>query len=188
MLSSLPQLFSSQSSVKISSTLIRYSLSLLLCSQTQAQSHWNDFVLAHWAYKPKKISLIFCFFRVRGIFFRRTAPGRLKNAPGARERSLPETLPIRAGSVNFFKGARSRKSLPSGSDFGSALPTRSRAAPARSALRERVRRGGGRSPASLILINGSNVKISESTHQKSYCNHWFIISYLFLHSTSYLII
>jgi hypothetical protein len=65
--------------------------------------------------------------------------------------NAPWTLPQKPGSAVFDEGARSLKTLPKGSVQGAHLGARSLNAPLGSAIRERVRGGGGRSPAALVL-------------------------------------
>jgi hypothetical protein len=65
--------------------------------------------------------------------------------------NAPWTLPQKPGSAVFDKGARSLKTLPKGSVQGAHLGARSLNAPLGSAIRERVRGGGGALPRSLDL-------------------------------------
>jgi hypothetical protein len=67
------------------------------------------------------------------------------------ERSLPQKL----GSAYFKEESRSLKTLPKGSVEGARLGAHSLNAPLRSAIRERVRGGGGALPRSL----GSKAKV-----------------------------
>jgi hypothetical protein len=74
------------------------------------------------------------------------------HARGLRERSgsvffCLGALRERPGSAVLLEGARSLKTLPKGSVQGARSQERSLNAPLRSAIRERVRGGGGRSPA-----------------------------------------
>jgi hypothetical protein len=60
--------------------------------------------------------------------------------------NAPWTLPQKPGSAVFDEGARSLKTLPKGSVQGAHLGARSLNAPLGSAIRERVRGGGGGAP------------------------------------------
>jgi hypothetical protein len=75
--------------------------------------------------------------------------------------NAPWTLPKKPGSAVFDEGARSLKTLPKGSVQGAHLGARSLNAPLGSAIRERVRGGGGGALPRSIDLYSCKDKFSE---------------------------